>query len=271
MITFLLGLVLGAAALFAVLIFGSRRNPRLRASVSGLLNGGQESTVPLSLAAVRDVEENDPEFAAVIESAPAVPVDSVPEEVGQPAQQAIEQAQTPEAALEVAKRFIRDPDVARAIVCLVRWRTRRNNSESQYQNSFRTYANKSGYAGQLAEKQRIPWGGGGGNRIAIPDLLLGDRVLVELKADLEASGDTDRAMGQMLRYLLAWKGKGPAVLAVCGKVSPEIRFLVRMYIDTWRRQLNLPVTVFFKQDGDESPAEANMEMPTEAPKLERVD
>lgn len=202
-----------------------------------------------------------------LEAVPAVAVEEVPEEVTKPAQEAIESASSEAEAVEAAKRFIRDPSVAKAVAVLVRWRTRKNNSEQAYQNSFRTFASRNGYGGAVAEKPRIPWGGGGGSRVAVPDLVLDDRVLVELKADLEGSGETDRAMGQMLRYLLAWKSRGPAVLAVCGRVSPELRFLVRIYVDTWRKQLNLPVTVFFKQDEQALEGEA-VDMPTEAPRLE---
>ena len=78
---------MGAVSVFLIVTVGSRRSPRLHATVLRLVNG-QAPTVALSQEAVRDVEQNDPGLAAVIESAPAVPVASVPEEVGQPAQQA---------------------------------------------------------------------------------------------------------------------------------------------------------------------------------------
>lgn len=215
---------------------------------------------------IDDIKTADPGLAKVIESQPAVPVESVPEEVPKTVQDEIQSAPTPTAAIEVASRFIHDSDVAKVVVAVTRWRPRRSSSEIQYQNSFLRHARKIGYPEEgIVEKPRLTWGGDhGGRRTAIPDLILGNRVLVELKADLTASGETDRAMGQMLRYLLAWKGQGPSILVVCGDVSPEIRFLVRMYINTWRRTVNLPVTVLFRK----FPAGVEDEMPTEGPLLE---
>lgn len=214
---------------------------------------------------IEDIKE-DPELVEVIESQPAVSVESVPEEVSKAVQDEIQSAPTVAAAVEIASKFIRDPDVAKIVVEVTRWRPRRCNSETQYQNSFLRHLRKIGYLeGEIAEKQRITWGGDhGARRTAIPDLILGKRVLVELKADLTASGETDRAMGQMLRYLLAWKGKGPSILVVCGDISPEIRFLVRMYTTTWRKTVNLPVTVLFRR----FPAGTEAEMPTDDPLLE---
>ncbi|HEY3357165.1 MAG TPA: hypothetical protein VGQ83_28200 [Polyangia bacterium] len=216
----------------------------------------------LSPEALQDIKVADPDLAKVIETKPAVPVDSLPEEITRDVQKEIEAAPTPEAAVEVAKRFIRDADVAEVVANLILWPTRTTNDESQYQASFKRFIKKRGYAGQLKEWPRIPWGGGGATRVAIPDFVLRKRVLVELKADLTASGETDRAMGQMLRYLLAFKDKGPAVLAICGTVTPEFRLLVHMYINTWRRVVNLPVTVYFKQGSSEL-KEEEFEMPAE--------
>lgn len=265
----LIGLISGVGATCAFVITGDRIHPRLRLTVSRMLLGQQSCLEPTTERVIQDLRQQDPAFAAVVESEPAVSVTSVPETVPHTAQSAIEAAPSHHAATETAARFIRDPDLRDVVVTLVRWRTRPDNTESQYQNSFTSHAAKSGYKkDRLRQKERIPWAGGGGSRIAIPDLILGGRVLVELKAGLTSSGETDRAMGQMLRYLLAWKASGPAVLAICGRVSPEIRWLVLTYVNTWRSQLNLPVMVFFKQghegfvDGDR-----DAEMPLEPPKV----
>lgn len=59
------------------------------------------------------------------------------------------------------------------------------------------------------------------------------------------------------------------MLAVCGKVSPEIRWLIITYTNTWRKQLNFPVMAFFKQDN--SGVEQEPEMPTEEPIIEGVE
>ena len=259
------GAVGGIGALVVLLRSGSTWARGLREKVLG-----QQVVSELPNGIVDDVRKTDPGLAQAIETPPAVPVDTVPDELPRDRQEAIERAQTHEEAETEARRFIRNPDVARAIATLVRWKPRPNRSESQYQNSFRLFASKNGYGGVILEQERIPWGGGGGSRIAVPDFILDNRLLLEFKADLEASGDTDRAMGQMLRYLLAWKSRGPAILAVCGKISPELRFLVRVYVQTWRKQLNLPVTVFFKRDDEALQRDECLEMPTDEPKLERT-
>jgi hypothetical protein len=64
----------------------------------------------------------------------------------------------------------------------------------------------------------------------------------------------------MLRYLLAWKRRGPAVLVVCGDCSEELRFLIRTYVVGWRRQIQLPVTVYFKRDST-APTDDEFMMP----------
>ena len=215
---------------------------------------------------IEDIKTADPELANIIQSQPAVPVESIPDEITRATQTEIQNAPTAEAAIAVASKFIRDLDVAKVVVDVTRWDPRRCRSEIQYQNSFLRHVRKSGYRDQeIQEKLRISWGGDhGGNRTAIPDLILRNRVLVELKADLTASGETDRAMGQMLRYLLAWKGKGPSILLICGDVSPELRFLIRLYISTWRKTVRLPVTVLFRK----FPTDMGDEMPTEDPLTE---
>ena len=55
----------------------------------------------------------------------------------------------------------------------------------------------------------------------------------------------------MCRYLLAWKKKGPALLVICGEVSPDIRFLIRRTIHAWRDHMGLPVSLIFtRNDAD---------------------
>lgn len=223
----------------------------------------------LSVPGMEDIKQTDPELAEIIESKPAVPVRSVPEEIliSKAAQDEIQSAPTAAAAVKVASEFIRNEEVAKVVAAVTRWRPRLCNSETDYQNSFIRHIRRGSYytENQIEEKGRITWGHDqGGRRTAIPDLLLGNkdndsdkRILVELKANLTVSGETDRAMGQMLRYLIAWKRRGPSMLIVCGDVSPEIRFLVRIYINAWRKILNLPVTVLFRR----FPAGTETEMP----------
>ena len=154
------------------------------------------------------------------------------------------------------KGTIVDRDVRDVVIALVRWKPPAHlESEKEYEASFvRSLAKRGITKDQILLKERITWSAddrhGGGSRVGIPDLIVKNKVLVELKANLSGAEAADRAMGQMLRYLLAWKGRGPAVLAVCGESSPEIRFLIRTYMKIWRDTLRLPVTVVFRRSDE---------------------
>jgi hypothetical protein len=52
----------------------------------------------------------------------------------------------------------------------------------------------------------------------------------------------------VLRYLLAFKQSGPAVLIICGECDPLMTMIVRQYVEVWRRELRLPVTVWFARE-----------------------
>lgn len=73
-------------------------------------------------------------------------------------------------------------------------------------------------------------------------------MLIEVKADLGTTSASDRSLGQMLRYLLAWKARGPAILVICGECDPLMSLIVRQYVDSWRTARQLPVTVWFARD-----------------------
>ncbi|PZR04617.1 MAG: hypothetical protein DI536_33815 [Archangium gephyra] len=257
---FIVGLLCGAVLGGAAFVLCWRKVPATRDQLSRLL--GQASSQALREKVIEEVAKDDSELAAVLAAKPAIPLENAPAEVTGEMQKEISAAPSAEAAFEVAKKFIRDEDVAKVIAELERWRTRRTNSEEAFQRSFKNHATKNGFAGGLEERRRIRWGKDD-TRVALPDLILNKRVLVELKAQMDGSGQADRAMGQMLRYLFAWKKQGPAVLAVCGTVSPEFRLVIRMYVKTWREQLHLPVTVFFKQGDTAADLTEALEMPVE--------
>jgi hypothetical protein len=215
---------------------------------------------PGASSALDELRKVAPDVARDLESAPAVPVDSLPPEVTVALTQQIDAAQTHEAKVHVAQRYFRDVDVAELVVVLSKWKPRRRQRgvdliESEYEESLASYLQRSGYGDQVDFQRRVYWPRNretAATRHAVPDMIFRGRVLLELKADMVRSDQADRAMGQMLRYLLAWRPEGAAILTVCGQVPPEIRFLVRHYIDYWRTKLGCPVTVMFRQDDDVS-------------------
>jgi hypothetical protein len=262
MATFIIGLVVGLALGVAI----STRSAWRRLLFGG---GGGWFGDTLARDLIRSQQEDAPEHADVVRAAPAIRPSSQPSEVPKDVSDAARTAPTMAAAQATLRERIPNADVADALALLIRWTPRRHGSEDRYQNSFRAYAPKNGYAGRIEERRQVTWGmeGRDPTRVAYPDFVLGDiggpdkrKVLVELKANLSSSSEVDRAMGQMLRYLLAWKAHGPAILAVCGETPPEMRFLVRLYINMWREVVRLPVTVYFKRD-DVIPADQLALMP----------
>jgi hypothetical protein len=251
--------LVGAAAVLVAIVVGARMIPAIKDLVSKLALGDPVAAPDLSMGdALEELRRESPELARSVVAQPKSPVDAQPPEVKPSQAMRIMDAPTDEAALKVAKEFIRDPEVANIAVALVRWNPRRRQAgvdltESEYQESFTRSLQRRGYSGQIETRPSVSWSAdekhGGGSRDAYPDMVVRERVLVELKADLTASSNADRALGQMLRYLLAWKDRGPSVLAVCGYASPEMIFLVRHHINIWRKTLLLPVTVYFKQEG----------------------
>jgi len=251
------GVVIGVAVVVAATRLGDRLHSQIRPALMCLLFGPQAPSVSqIPSDALRDLERDAPHLYEAVQQPSAARVEDQPAEVTPEAVARIRDAEDVAAAQKVARSLILNPDVADVVAVLVKWNPRRHYTEDKYQRSFKSYASKNGYAGRLQEKPQVTWGAEGSdpNRVGYPDFALGDpdrarhQVLLELKANLTSSAETDRAMGQMLRYLLAWKKHGPAVLAVCGDAPPEFCFLIRLYINSWREKLHLPITVWFKRD-----------------------
>jgi hypothetical protein len=253
---FITGFIIGAVVLAIAAVIAARSSAPMRAKLEEFLLGGPRAkSSGVDDTALRELERHAPDLARTIVQQPAVRVDSVPAEIDQQMIEEIQSASTDEEADARVERLVVDRDVRRVIVALSRWRPRRrvrgeDLSEQGYEESFIRSLQQRGFGGDISQQETVYWSSdskhGGGSRRAKPDIILKDRVLIELKGNMTKSAEADRAMGQVLRYLLAWKQKGPAVLAVCGDVAPEMAFLVRLYVKDWRETLNLPVTVFFK-------------------------
>jgi hypothetical protein len=258
----LAGIVFGVVvSLIAIAISARSKNKRLR-SVANLVTGNdsQGRVDGLIEEALEELENDAPDLARSVVENPKAPVEEQPAEMKTAQAERLQDAEDDEEAKEIAKEYSRDPDVAEIMVMLARWKPRRREAgvdltEADYEESFERRLKRGGVSGGEIERQvRVMWSAdkkhGGGSRRAYPDMAIKDRVLVEMKGNLISSSEADRALGQMLRYLLAWKQKGPAVLAVCGEASPEMRFLVRSHINIWRKTLRLPVTVYFRQSDE---------------------
>lgn len=250
-IAFFAGCCVGLLPLLAYLFLGRTRG-----------QGGGTEKSPLDPSM-----EPPPAVREVLSEPPAVSLEEVPPELTVEDIEEIGAGKTPEERTNIAGRFTKDPVMAEAYACLSTWRARpRYRDEMGYQGSLRHHFRKTGLLPRVREKERISWTGdhaGATERAAVPDFVLNpgpgrrrpspkyEGVLIEIKGDLSNSSEVDRALGQMLRYLLAWRSKGAALLVVCGEVSPEFRWLIRHYVGTWRSTLQLPICVHFMQARNE--------------------
>ena len=266
----IIGIFTGILGVRLILSFAKKHDIFVLKEIVRLLLGDDcARAAKFSPEILEEIRRDSPEIAEVIELEPAVPVESQPAEFKEEQADEIMTAKTDEEARDKARKFIKNPDVADAVVVLSRWTPKNCDYEEDYQSSFNWYARRNGYSGQrISEQERLPLiiNEQDPLRVAIPDFILGDssgpdskKVLVELKADLTTSTASDRALGQMLRYLLAWK-KRPALLVVCGDTPPDIRELIRINVESWRERLKMPVSVFWKSD-DEADVEKLSLMP----------
>lgn len=188
----------------------------------------------------RDVAEIrlvDAELADQIAAAPAVQPESVPA--------VIDERTRDQSDPEQFLSRISHPELKQVLRALWGWKPRsREGDERGYVNSMLVHVRKNGVPTNEVERDlRIQWPGS--KRWAQPDVVVRKKVLIEVKADLTTSSASDRSLGQMLRYLLAFKKTGPAVLIICGECDGLTSMIVRQYVEVWRNELRLPVTVWF--------------------------
>ncbi len=271
MFEFLIGLALGVSIIVAMARSRARLNPAIERLLLG--DAGNPATSQLPPEVASDIARESPELLHAIQESPAVAVEDQPAEVKQHEMEQIRQAKDPETAAMIARGLIRNPDVAEVFATIAKWRPNSHYGEDAYRNSFRRHINKHVYRGRMEEKRPLELMilvGQKESRKTVPDFTLGDpdgpkkrRVLVELKANLFSSSDVDRALGQMLRYLFAWKQCGPAVLLIGGYVDHDLASLIRYYIGLWRKQMRLPVTVYFVRGREETRLDSETSMPDE--------
>jgi hypothetical protein len=241
----LVGAVLGALIAGAMVM----RRPELAARM------GFAHVHPRAMADdLEAIRKEDKELAARIEAPPAVDPAEVPFVVDEALQR------SPDFQKVVARVY--HSTLRETLLGLHGWRPRsRSGDERGYVNSMLHYLKRNDIKGMDIEREkRITWADGA--RWAKPDVIVKQRVLVEVKADLDSSSASDRSMGQMLRYLLAWKDRGPAILVVCGQCDSVTQLLTKDNIRSWRESLKLPVTVWFVRE--ECASEVERGMPEDA-------
>jgi hypothetical protein len=192
---------------------------------------------------LRDVRQADPALANIIESPPKVDPADVPA--------AVEAEVLAGPGGDAVLRGIENKDVRELLGALRGWKPKRREKEYRYGNDLRRWVETKALGDAL---EQWPQGvqielADDASRVQ-PDFCFRNRVLVEIKADIWEATTADRALGQMLRYLLAWKETGPAILVICGECRPLYEALIRIEVETWREKLQLAVTVFFVRYDD---------------------
>jgi hypothetical protein len=141
------------------------------------------------------------------------------------------------------------------------WVPRKHQDEYRFQESFERFLLEHGYSeDDVQPEAAVSWRAAEGaieKRHARPDFIVRRRVLVEIKRNLTASGASDRALGQMLRYLVAWADKGPALLLVCNECDGHLRALIKRYVRSWQAQ-GVPVMAYFVRTDSHADAIADL-------------
>jgi hypothetical protein len=205
-------------------------------SRAGPAGGPAEETAK----AIADLQRAEPTIAAILKARPAVPVADTP------AVTTMRQVASDEGLKGC------NEDLKRLLRALRGWEPNSPTygDEAGYADSMRRYLSRSGITRdgnyEMQPPLRLDLKEGTPRKFA-PDFVFWSRLLVEVKGDMSRASDSDRSLGQLFRYLLAWKEKGPAVLIICGDCDGILRFIIREYVTTWRERFSMPVTVFFAQ------------------------
>ena len=134
------------------------------------------------------------------------------------------------------------------------WKPQRHQHEDSFQRSFERHLLGGGYAeSTIIRHPRLRWTAedrdpDSDDKRAVPDFSV-KNVLVEIKRNITASSESDRALGQMARYCIAWRQKGPALLVVCNEFDHNLRTFVERTVRGWKAQ-GVPVMAYFaRADG----------------------
>ena len=165
---------------------------------------------------------------------------------------------------------IAHPQLRRLLNALLKWKPKRHRDEDGFQRSFRTHLLKNGYTDEEVKRhERVNWtaydrDATSKDKKAIPDYVVENIVLVEIKRNITGSSESDRSLGQMQRYSIAWRGRGPALLVVCNEYDDNLRKLTDQAVRGWKRQkkYGVPVMAYFARHP--SVAEGDDEFPADS-------
>jgi hypothetical protein len=183
--------------------------------------------------------QGDPAVVEILRQPPATPVSKT----------------VPVVTTETREAVARDPrteqSLARLLSALEGWtpRSRTYEDEKGFENSMRRCLGDRNIsrAGDYEVKRPMTLALKRGRpRKLTPDFIFWGKLSVEVKGHMTRSADADRALGQLYRYLLAWKHVGPSILIVCGECDAHLQDFIIGHVEMLRAgPFNMPVTVFF--------------------------
>jgi hypothetical protein len=188
----------------------------------------------------------------VVAAKPAIEPEAIPDYIDH---------STVEGLSASSARGVHDPDMRAFLEALKGWEPSFHRAEQSYGNSLRSHVARAGRGADLVRwPADIKLSLQGDEHRVLPDFLF-RRLLVEIKGDIRTAAEADRALGQVARYALAGKTRGPTLLIICGDCEPAYLALIRIYVMMWRKSLRIPISPYFirSQRSEEVPTSGHPE------------
>ena len=116
------------------------------------------------------------------------------------------------------------PASVRNVVGLVQsWRPRNCESEKEFERSLKKHLDKN-----LPSSDVIPQSAQGRMK---GDIVVDDRILIELKVGLNSTSKMQRLLGQIELYESNWKGE--VIVVVCGDADRDLLKTVKKKIESY--------------------------------------
>jgi hypothetical protein len=119
--------------------------------------------------------------------------------------------------------FLMPASVRNVIGFVQSWRPRNCESEKEFERSLKKHLEKnlpkSDVISQFAQGRMKG------------DIVVDDRILIELKADLNSTAKMQRLLGQIDDYESKWKGE--VIVVICGDVDRDLLKTLRKKIESY--------------------------------------
>ncbi len=121
--------------------------------------------------------------------------------------------------LVVYNRLLKYKLHKKVVSLIKKWKPKGLNTEKEYENSLYKYLHEN-LQEQITKQYSL------GRTSA--DIVVGDKVLIEIKHNLHSTSQFQRLRGQLQDYMDKWKGT--LVLLLCGDTEPNIKKDIESYV-----------------------------------------